>query len=118
MGSLTTHVLDVAHGHPAAGVRITLRRIAGGATTTLLETVTNHDGRCDAPLVQGTAFTAGQYEIVFAVGKYFACEPAAPTDAPAFLDDVVVRFGVGHPDQHYHVPLLVSPYSYTTYRGS
>ncbi|MGH8143250.1 MAG: hydroxyisourate hydrolase [Steroidobacteraceae bacterium] len=117
MGSLTTHVLDMSRGGPAAGVRITLRRITGGAAATLLETVTNSDGRCDAPLLCGECFIAGQYEIAFGVGRYFGKESSA-AESPAFLTDVIVRFGVAHPEQHYHVPLLVSPYGYTTYRGS
>lgn len=117
MGYLTTHVLDTANGCPGAGIRVTVRRIDGGETVTLTDTVTNSDGRCDEPLATGEAFTAGRYEVVFAIGEYFAGKNMA-LDTPAFLDDVVVRFGVAHADEHYHVPLLVSPYAYSTYRGS
>ena len=117
MGSLTTHVLDVANGRPAAGVAITVKRITAGGAETLARTTTNADGRCDAPLVSGDAFTVGQYEIIFAMGEYF--DIAGPRlESPPFLQDVAVRFGVAHAGDHYHVPLLVSPYSYTTYRGS
>jgi len=117
MGYLTTHILDTAHGCPADGVHLTLRRIEDGVPRTLAETATNADGRCDEPLLDGAAFTAGQYEIVFAIGDYFAARGVA-LDAPPFIDEVVLRFGVAHADEHYHVPLLVSPYSYSTYRGS
>lgn len=117
MGSLTTHILDTAHGCPAASVHISVRRIVDGAAQQLTQAVTNADGRCDQPLLAGDAFTAGQYEIVFAVGPYFAAGQAS-ADAPPFLDEVVIRFGVAHADEHYHVPLLVSPFAYSTYRGS
>lgn len=117
MGYLTTHILDTANGCPAAGVRVTVKRIDGGGATTLKETVTNADGRCDEPLLQGEAFAVGQYELVFAMGAYFAGKGAA-LDEPPFVDEVVLRFGIAHAEEHYHVPLLVSPYSYSTYRGS
>jgi 5-hydroxyisourate hydrolase len=115
MGKLTTHVLDTASGRPAAGipVRVTLAT----ATGILAETVTNADGRCDAPLLEGKAFGAGTYELSFRVGAYFAGQGTALPDPP-FLDEIVLRFGVAEPDRHYHVPLLVSPWSYSTYRGS
>ena len=116
MGRLTTHVLDTARGKPGAGLAITLFRLDGGRRE-LLRTLTNQDGRCDAPLLEGAAFEQGRYEIVFAAGDYFrAQDPGLPE--PPFVDEVVLRFGVAHPDQHYHVPLLVSPWSYSTYRGS
>lgn len=117
MGYLTTHVLDTANGCPGAAIRVTVKRIAAGQATTLSETVTNADGRCDEPLITGDAFTAGQYEIMFCVGEYFAGKREA-LDSPAFIDEVVIRFGVAQADEHYHVPLLVSPYGYSTYRGS
>ena len=116
MGRLTTHVLDTARGKPGAGLAITLFRLDGGRRE-LLRTLTNQDGRCDAPLLEGAAFEQGRYEIVFAAGDYFrAQDPGLPE--PPFVDEVVLRFGVADPDQHYHVPLLVSPWSYSTYRGS
>lgn len=112
-GRLTTHVLDTARGRPAAGVTIELR--AGDET---LKTVrTNADGRTDEPLLSGEALTAREYELLFHVGDYFAAAGLAREGAP-FLDRVPVRFGIGDPDAHYHVPLLVSPWSYSTYRGS
>ena len=104
--SLTTHVLDIAQGRPAAGVAITLVRLPGREV--LAEAVTNADGRTDAPL--RPTLPAGEYELEFAVGDYFG-------DA-GFLDRVPVRFFIADPDAHYHVPLLVSPWAYSTYRGS
>jgi len=109
-GRLTTHVLDTASGRPAAGVSITLARCSDPARE-LASAVTNADGRCDAPLLEGADFTAGDYQLAFAAGDYFG----AGAD---FLGTVVIRFHVSDPDQHYHVPLLLSPYGYTTYRGS
>jgi len=117
MGRLTTHVLDTAHGCPAAGLTIELRRPTPQGIEHLLETTTNADGRCDGPLLDGPAFRSGVYELVFRVGAYFRAKNTA-SEEPAFLDEVVIRFGVSSPEQHYHVPLLVSPYGYTTYRGS
>lgn len=108
MGRLTTHVLDAAHGRPASGVAIALRR-NGQALGAF---VTNHDGRCDAPLLEGAAMAPGVYELDFAVGDYFALPP------PRFLDVVTVRFGLSGAEDHVHVPLLVTPWSYSTYRGS
>ena len=105
--SLTTHVLDIARGRPAAGVAITLVR----DEEVLASAVTNADGRTDGPLAD--RLEAGVYELRFAVGDYFVQD-----DAPPFLDVVPVRFGVSDPDSHHHVPLLVAPWSYTTYRGS
>ncbi|RKP54706.1 hydroxyisourate hydrolase [Pararobbsia silviterrae] len=117
MGKLTTHVLDTAHGRPGAGMRVELFRIDAGARTRLVDTVTNADGRCDAPLLDGAALVAGRYELVFAAGAYFAAAGVALPDPP-FVDDVVLRFGIADAASHYHVPLLVSPWSYSTYRGS
>lgn len=117
MGYLTTHILDTANGCPAAGVRVTVKRIENATATVLKQVVTNEDGRCDEPLAADEAFVAGHYELVFEMGAYFAAKHEA-LDEPAFVDDVVLRFGVAHAQEHYHVPLLVSPYSYSTYRGS
>ena len=116
MGRLTTHVLDTTHGRPAAGLSLTLYRLDGGRREIVTAT-TNADGRCDLPLLEGPALTAGTYEIVFEAGAYFdALELDLPQ--PKFLDSVVVRFGVADPGGHYHVPLLLSPYGYSIYRGS
>jgi 5-hydroxyisourate hydrolase len=117
MGKLTTHVLDTANGRPGAGIRIELHALAGDARRLLKTALTNHDGRCDAPLLEGAEFVAGEYELVFHAGDYFAANGAA-LPQPRFVDRVVLRFGVADPDAHYHVPLLVSPWSYSTYRGS
>lgn len=116
-GRLTTHVLDTANGRPAAGVRIELARLTAQRREPLAEATTNADGRCDAPLVAGDAFAPGQYELTFHVGAYFRALGAAVGE-PAFLEAVPVRFGVARGGQHYHVPLLISPYGYSTYRGS
>jgi 5-hydroxyisourate hydrolase len=105
--SLTTHVLDIAQGRPAAGVAITLVRLP--ERVLLAEAVTNADGRTDAPLAPELA--AGEYELEFAVGDYFG-------DAQRFLDRIPIRFAIADPAAHYHVPLLVSPWAYSTYRGS
>jgi 5-hydroxyisourate hydrolase len=115
---LTTHVLDIAQGRPAANLQIELWRISPTAERTFLKTVTtNSDGRVDEPLLAGEDFTTGTYELIFYVGEYFAAR-GLPTPDPPFLDCVPVRFAVADPEGHYHVPLLVSPWSYTTYRGS
>lgn len=116
MGRLTTHVLDTANGRPGTGIAVTLHRLDGGRRE-LLRTLTNHDGRCDQPLLQGEALEAGSYELTFAAGDYFRSLGAALPE-PLFVDEVVLRFGIADPSQHYHVPLLVSPWSYSTYRGS
>ncbi|MEO8676840.1 MAG: hydroxyisourate hydrolase [Casimicrobiaceae bacterium] len=120
MGKLTTHVLDTANGRPASGVRIRLYAVGDddlGARRFLCETTTNADGRCDAPLLDGEGFKAGRYEIVFGAGAYFAAL-GTELPQPAFVGDVVLRFGIADGAQHYHVPLLVSPWSWSTYRGS
>jgi 5-hydroxyisourate hydrolase len=114
MGRLTTHVLDTSIGRPAAGVRVVLRR--PGETFVLAEATTNADGRLDQPLLDGAAFKPGRYEIAFHVGDYFRARGTALADPP-FLDIVPLRFALAE-DAHYHVPLLVSPYGYSTYRGS
>jgi 5-hydroxyisourate hydrolase len=117
MGKLTTHVLDTAHGLPGVGILVELFRLSGNARTRLVSTTTNGDGRCNAPLLEGDAFEPGRYELVFQAGAYFAASGVALPD-PAFVDEVVLRFGIADADSHYHVPLLVSPWSYSTYRGS
>lgn len=118
MRRLTTHVLDTARGIPAAGVRIDFSVFDGNGTPRLLATVhTNRDGRTDQPLLEGAAFAVGRYELAFHIGAYFtACGVALA--APPFLDVVPVRFGIADADAHYHVPLLASPWTYSTYRGS
>ena len=108
-GRLTTHVLDTAHGRPASGIAIELARLSGEEREVLRRITTNADGRTDEPLLAGGELSAGEYELVFSVGDYFAA---------GFLDRVPVRFRVADADAHYHVPLLVSPWSYSTYRGS
>jgi len=115
MTKLTTHVLDTANGIPAKNMQLRLSKISEGEKTLLVETVTNSDGRCDAPLLSGDTMQAGNYELEFEAGSYFG--KASSTEIP-FLDCVVLRFGIADPGAHYHVPLLVSPYSYSTYRGS
>lgn len=118
-GRLTTHILDTAQGKAAAGVTIELWRVGpGGERKELLATArTNADGRTDAPLLAGDAMQAGVYELVFAIGDYFAGQPVALAEPP-FLDRVPVRFGIADAGAHYHVPLLASPWAYSTYRGS
>jgi 5-hydroxyisourate hydrolase len=116
MGALTTHVLDTSAGKPGAGMRIDLYR-AGKGRQHLLTTNTNADGRCEQPLLQGDALEPGEYELVFHAGEYFSRRGVALPDPP-FLGQVVIRFGVADAAQHYHVPLLLSPFGYSTYRGS
>nr|WP_246337280.1 hydroxyisourate hydrolase [Azospirillum oleiclasticum] len=115
-GRLTVHVLDTASGCPAPGMVIELLRLA--PTPVRLKTfVTNADGRLDGPALAGAELEAGSYELLFHAGPYFAAAGNA-LSAPPFLDRIPIRFGVANPEQHYHVPLLVSPWSYSTYRGS
>jgi 5-hydroxyisourate hydrolase len=115
---LTTHVLDTAHGRPAAGLRIELSTLDGEGRARLLRSaITNADGRLDSPLLAAGEMAAGRYEIAFHVGAYFR-GLGAPGSDPPFLDVVPVRFAIADPGAHYHVPLLVSPWSYSTYRGS
>lgn len=116
MTKLTTHVLDTANGVPAKQMTLRLTRLSGKSRELLLETKTNDDGRCDEPLLSGPEMLAGSYELEFEAGDYFGSS-AGDTEFP-FLDCVVLRFGISDPTAHYHVPLLVSPYSYSTYRGS
>ena len=116
MGRLTTHVLDTANGKPGVGIAVTVYRL-DGERREVARTVTNHDGRCDQPLLEGAALEAGKYEIIFAAGDYFRAQ-GLDLPEPLFVDEVALRFGIANTEQHYHVPLLVSPWSYSTYRGS
>jgi 5-hydroxyisourate hydrolase len=109
-GRLTTHVLDTARGRPAAGVGIELARFGESGREVIRMVTTNADGRTDAPLMEAGELQAGAYELVFSVGDYFG--------ERTFLDRVPVRFTIADPEEHYHVPLLVSPWAYSTYRGS
>lgn len=117
MGRLTTHVLDAAHGCPGSGIRIALYRVGGERLEKIAEATTNSDGRCDAPLLQGEAYRSGVYQLQFLAGDYYRGKGVTLGDQ-AFLDEVVLRFGIDARQDHYHVPLLISPYSYSTYRGS
>lgn len=116
-GYLTTHVLDTARGVPAAGLGIRLYRIEGERRTLLSELLTNHDGRTDGPILPQQQFRPGSYELVFAAGDYLRATGQAGA-APLFLDLIPIRFGLSDAEAHYHVPLLLSPYGYSTYRGS
>jgi 5-hydroxyisourate hydrolase len=118
MGKLTTHVLDTAAGVPARDMKVELHRVEAGANpVSLARFETNADGRASAPLLEGESLRAGQYSLTFQVAEYFRGQGTILADPP-FLDEVVIRFGIADPAQHYHVPLLVSPWSYSTYRGS
>lgn len=116
-GFLTTHVLDTARGVPAAGMTIWLHRVSGNSHKRIAEAVTNADGRTDTPILPAGKFGVGQYELIFHAGDYLRANGLAG-DEPLFLDQVPVRFGISDAGSHYHVPLLVSPYGYSTYRGS
>jgi 5-hydroxyisourate hydrolase len=116
-GKLTTHVLDTASGRPAAGVRIELFRLTSAGRDKLADVATNLDGRCVAPLLAGEAMQPGPYELIFHVADYFRGVDLTLTEPP-FLDQVPVRFGIAEAGAHIHVPLLISPYGYSTYRGS
>lgn len=116
-GYLTTHVLDTARGCPAEGIMIALYRVSGNSHRKIAETVTNADGRTDAPILPSEQFKTGTYELVFFAGEYLRQTGQASGDV-LFLDQVPIRFGMSDPDAHYHVPLLLSPYGMSTYRGS
>lgn len=116
-GYLTTHVLDTARGCPAAGITIVLHRVSGDSHRKIAEAVTNADGRTDSPILAAEDFAAGIYELVFLAGAYLR-QTGQAGDEPLFLDEVPIRFGISDPTAHYHVPLLLSPYGYATYRGS
>ena len=114
---LSTHVLDTMHGCPAAGMRVKLFETQGDSATLLKTLTLNHDGRTDAPLFDNQSLRVGTYRLSFDVAGYFAARGVSLPE-PNFLNQVHLDFGVAHTDQHYHVPLLVSPWSYSTYRGS
>jgi 5-hydroxyisourate hydrolase len=116
-GYLTTHVLDTARGCPAEGITIALYRVSGNSHRKIAETVTNDDGRTDAPILPADQFKTGTYELVFFAGDYLRRTGQANEEI-LFLDQVPIRFGMSDPDAHYHVPLLLSPFGMSTYRGS
>ena len=117
MGRLTTHVLDAAHGCPGSSIKIELYRVEGSQLRLVASALTNGDGRCDVPLLQGDDYRSGVYQIQFGAGDYYRARGVQLAE-PAFLDVVVLRFGISQEQEHYHVPLLISPYAYSTYRGS
>jgi 5-hydroxyisourate hydrolase len=117
MGRLTTHVLDAAHGCPGSSIKVELYRVEGQQLELVNSVLTNSDGRVDAPLLQGEDYRSGVYQLQFSAGDYYRARGVALPE-PAFLDVVVLRFGIDAGQEHYHVPLLISPYSYSTYRGS
>lgn len=116
-GYLTTHVLDTARGCPAEGIRILLYRVSGNSHKKIAEAVTNADGRTDAPILGKETFEAGTYELIFEAGDYLTTS-GVPAESPRFLDSIPIRFGISDAESHYHVPLLLSPFGYSTYRGS
>jgi 5-hydroxyisourate hydrolase len=116
-GRLSTHVLDTAKGRPAAGVTIALYRVSGNSHKKLKEVVTNADGRTDEPMLSGKDLKEGSYELVFFAGDYLRASGQAVGET-LFLDQIPIRFGIPDASQHYHVPLLISPFAYSTYRGS
>lgn len=116
-GYLTTHVLDTARGCPAPGIRIALYRVTGNSHKKIAEAVTNDDGRTDAPILPEGKFGPGTYELIFFAGDYLRATGQV-SDEILFLDQVPIRFGVSDGEAHYHVPLLLSPYGMSTYRGS
>lgn len=117
MGKLTTHVLDTANGCPASGMAVSLHRVEAGGATLIKRITLNHDGRADAPLLEGASFVPGRYRLVFGVAAYFRGRGVELAEPP-FLDEVPLDFGLAEAGQHYHVPLLASPFAYSTYRGS
>ncbi len=117
MGRLTTHVLDTALGCPGEGIKIELYKITGQERMKITEVVTNDDGRCDRPILDGDDFDVGVYELLFHAGDYLEAK-GNELPEPKFLDIIPIRFGIAAKGDHYHVPLLISPYTYSTYRGS
>ncbi len=117
MGKLSTHVLDTAHGRPGAGVKVELYGVDAAGRSLIKTDLTNADGRCGAPLLEGEQLRPGQYELVFHAGDYFAAQ-GVDLPSPRFLDRVTIAFGVADTGQNYHVPLVLTPWSYSTYRGS
>ena len=116
MGQLTTHVLDISAGLPAAGLQIEVHEWLAGAPALVTAVTTGKDGRAPAPLLADTAFRAGRYTLTFHIASYFRARGVALPE-PAFIDEAAIRIGIAHPDQHYHVPLLIAPWSYSVYRG-
>lgn len=116
-GFLTTHVLDTARGLPAQGLAITLYRLEGDLREELARMLTNDDGRTDSPILPAERFSTGQYELVFQAGDYLRATGQAGAE-PLFLDQISIRFGISDAQSHYHVPLLLSPFGFSTYRGS
>ena len=116
MTKLTTHVLDVYSGKPGKGIKVDLYYVENNKKEKLNSVILNNDGRTDKALIEGSNFKEGKYELVFFVGDYF--KKITETSKIPFLDDVIIKFGISNATQHYHVPLLVSPWSYSTYRGS
>ena len=116
MGRLTTHVLDTSAGLPASGVRIEVHDIGGPAPRLLATVATGQDGRCAGPLVEAANFVQGRYALTFFVADYFRAR-GIDLPTPAFIEEAVIRIGIARPEEHYHVPLLVSPWSYSVYRG-
>lgn len=117
-GFLTTHVLDTARGIPAAGITIVLYRVSGNSHRKIAETVTNDDGRTENPILPKGKMTAGHYELIFQAGDYLRSTGLVGHDDTLFLDQIPIRFGINDETSHYHVPLLLSPFGYSTYRGS
>jgi len=117
MARLSTHVLDTSRGTPAAGIQIELHAVRGDERARVAAAITNADGGTDAPLLTGDRIEPGVYELIFHAGAYLR-RAGASVSEPPFLDQIVIRFGVADPTGHYHVPLLLSPYGYSTYRGS
>ncbi|MBD1577185.1 hydroxyisourate hydrolase [Vibrio sp. S11_S32] len=117
MGKLTTHVLDTAGGVPGSEIQVELFRITAQGSQLIKTVKTNSDGRTDAPLLEGADFKIGKYELIFHTATYFT-QRGVKLDEIPFLDDISIRFGINYQDSHYHVPLLCSPYSFSTYRGS
>jgi 5-hydroxyisourate hydrolase len=116
MGQLTTHVLDISAGLPAAGLAIEVHAWLADAPTLVASVITGTDGRLTQPLVAGTDFRAGRYTLTFFVARYFRARGVVLAE-PAFIEEAVIRVGIAHPEQHYHVPLLIAPWSYSVYRG-
>jgi 5-hydroxyisourate hydrolase len=116
MGKLTAHVLDTHSGIPASGIRIELRELTSIDSKLLGTFVTAENGRCDEPLLQDERLQRGRYELTFHVADYFRARNVSLPD-PAFVEEVIVRIGIADPAQHYHVPLLITPWSYSVYRG-
>jgi 5-hydroxyisourate hydrolase len=117
MGKLSTHVLDTSIGKPGQGIAVTLIKVENNGSTILTQAITNSDGRCDAPLLEGDSLNVGEYQLEFDIGEYYA-RHRKDLPKPPFLNKVVIRFQVASSHENYHVPLVVTPWSYSTYRGS